>query len=51
MFAILEKEYKEKELLKILEKIPDLIAFQKFLKRVNYLLQLQRVDDHEQFLY
>ncbi len=51
MFSILEKNYREKELLKILDKIPDLIAFQKFLGRVNYLKQLQRVDEHEQFLY
>lgn len=40
MFSILEKNYREKELLKILDKIPDLIAFQKFLGRVNYLKQL-----------
>ena len=37
MFAILEKNYKEKELLKILEKIPDLIAFQTFLRKVKYI--------------
>jgi hypothetical protein len=37
MFAVLEKNYKEKELLKILEKIPDLIAFQTFLSKVKYL--------------
>ena len=37
MFAILESNYKDKELLKILDKIPDLIAFQSFLEKVKYL--------------
>jgi hypothetical protein len=37
MFAILETNYKDKELLKILDKIADLVAFQKYLGKVKYL--------------
>ena len=37
MFTILETNYKDKELLKILDKIADLVAFQKYLGKVKYL--------------
>ncbi len=37
MFTILETNYKDKELLKILDKIGDLVAFQKYLGKVKYL--------------
>ena len=37
MFGILEKNFKDKELLLILDRIKDLIAFQTFLTKVDYL--------------
>ena len=44
MFGILETNYKDKELLKILDKISDLVAFQKFLGRVKYLKHLEEAN-------
>ena len=34
-----------------MEKIPDLIAFQKFYEEIKYLEHLKDIKQHEQFLY
>ena len=44
MFGILEKNFKDKELLLILDRIKDLIGFQTFLAKVKYLEQLGEAD-------
>jgi hypothetical protein len=40
MFDKLEKLFEEKELLLMVERIPDLIAFQKFFEKIKYLEHL-----------
>ena len=44
MFAILETNFKDKELLKILDKISDLASFQKYLGKVKYLQHLEEAN-------
>jgi hypothetical protein len=44
MFGTLEKNFKDKELLLILDRIQDLVAFKTFLTKVKYLEQLGEVD-------
>jgi hypothetical protein len=47
----LEKLYDSKELLKILQRIPDLVAFTNHYKQVEYLFALQNKNEHENFIY
>lgn len=47
----LEKLYDNKDLLKILKKIPELIDFTNHYKRVEYLSALQNKNEHETFLF
>ena len=51
MLDKLEKLFEEKELLLMIERIPDLIAFQKFFEKVKYLEHLKDANTHEDFLY
>ncbi len=47
----LEALYQNKDLLKILKKIPELVKFKNFYKKVEYLSALQNKDEHENFIY
>jgi hypothetical protein len=47
----LETIYQNKDLLKILKKIPDLVQFRNQYKRVEYLNALQNKDEHENFIF
>ena len=51
LFYLLEKLYDNKDLLKILMKIPELIDFINHYKRVEYLSALQNKDEHENFIF
>jgi 23S rRNA C2498 (ribose-2'-O)-methylase RlmM len=44
MYGILETNFKDKELLKILDKISDLASFQKYLGKVKYLQHLEEAN-------
>jgi len=51
MLDKLEKLFEDKELLLMVEKIPDLIAFQKFFEKIKYLEHLKDANKHEDILY
>ena len=46
-----EDLYHKKEFLQILQKIPDLIEFQKFFEKVKYLLNFQNEKENESLIY
>ncbi len=49
--AEIELLFEKKELIKILEKIPNLIEFQKIYQDVKYLVNLEDAENNELFLY
>jgi hypothetical protein len=51
MLDKLEKLFEDKELLLMVERIPDLILFQKFFEKIRYLEYLKDAKKHEGFLY
>lgn len=51
MVEQLENLYYKKELLPILEKVPDLLKFQSFYEKVKYLASFNEVNKHEHLLY
>ena len=47
----IDKFLAEKELNKILEKLPDLIEYQNFYEKIKYLENLKYQEKHEDFFY
>ena len=43
--------YQDKELLQILQKIPDLIEIQKYFEKLKYLLHFENEEENESFIY
>ncbi len=48
---ILEKNFHDKDLLKLLDKIPQLIEGQNFYENIKYLGHIKDINKHDDFLY
>ncbi len=48
---ILETNFQNKDLLKLLDKIPQLIEGQSFYENIKYLGHIKDVKNHDNFLY
>ena len=47
----MEKSYYDKDLLTLLDRIPDLINYQKFYEKIKYLHHLEEENKHDLFIY